>query len=123
MAEDTTVKLGGVDVRLAVPTSYTQRTEVWLAAQDNHVRGSAAALAMCWRGPKRPRTSYSQSSFNPLIFGQKVHDELRGRGIPLVELMQAQSAALLLITTGLVTDVEVTEAEGNSGAGAEVSAS
>ena len=87
------------------------------------VRGAAAALAMCWRGPKRPRTSYAQCSYNPLVFGQRVFDELTDRGVPLVELMQAAGAALELLAGGLVTEAEVTDAVGNSAAGAEVSAS
>ena len=76
MAEDTTVKLGGVDVRLAVPTSYTQRTEVWLAAQDNHVRGSAS-------GADAGTVGGAASDHNRPGYGCRGHrsgGKLRGRG-------------------------------------------
>lgn len=123
MSESKIVHIGGRDVVLTVPKSYALRTEVWLAANENHIRGSMAALAMCWKGPGRPRTQYSRAGYNPLVFGAQVMDEMIDRGLTLQELMPAGAAAIQLVVGGLVTDEEVKEAEGNSEAEAEVSAS
>lgn len=112
-------KVHTLQVRLAVPPSFSIRHEMMAAAADHPVRAAAAALAACWQGNGRPKVSYASCKYDPLRFGGAVIDELVGRGATMVQVMTAGMAALQLLAPTVVTDREVKEREGfTSGGGA-----
>ena len=116
MAEHT-VSLGGESVDLKVPASASARWDVYSAATQNSNRAFAAALALCWDGPKPPRARLAGHRFDPLAFGGAVLDELVARGVPLPEVIGAGLRAWQMCGDGLITGSEVEEAEGFSAGG------
>lgn len=112
------VKLGERTVKLRAPASYALRVEITSAAATNAQRAFCAALAACWSEESlgRPTVRYAACGYNPLDFGGRVLDELAGRGIPTREILAAGARAWDLLSDGVLTHDEVTEAEGNSGA-------
>lgn len=117
MDDSRTVVLGGREITISAPSSYTERSEIWLLAADNRVRGIAAALGACWRGPGRPKVRYAACGYSPAVYGGRVLDELVERGYPLAEILRAGGVALEVLAGGLVTEQEVADAEGFSDAG------
>lgn len=103
-------------LKLEAPKSFTVRHEIVASAKSNWMRAFVAALAVCWKGPGRPKVSYSSCEYNPLMYGGKVLDELLEHGYDLAELLEAGAEALNLLAEDLLTEAEVTEAEGNSDA-------
>lgn len=115
MATNTTITLGGKDLLLAPPKSYTVRLEVAVAVERNHARAAAAALALCWQSPDRPRAKYA---YDVMAFGGAVIDELCGeRRLNPGDVVTAGNTALALCGDGLFTAAEVAAAVGNSEAG------
>lgn len=115
----TTVTLAGVDVPLKAPASASARWDVYSAATSNPNRAFAAALALCWDGPNKPRTRLAAHRFDALSWGGAVLDELVERGVPLPEVIGAGLRAWQLCGEGLITGEEVKDAEGfSSGEGA-----
>jgi hypothetical protein len=109
------VTLAGVDVPLKTPESASARWDVYSAATTNPNRAFAAALALCWDGPKKPRTKLQAHRFDALSFGGAVLDELVSRGVPLPEVIGAGLVAWKLCGDGLITGEEVEAAEDFSG--------
>lgn len=122
----TWVKIGDVEVRLAPPASMSVRYEIVGTAGHNWRRAVMASLGACWQedrplqplpeGQKyvspRPKTRYAAASYNPLIYGQMVADELLGR-FRDGQLIKAGTKAYALLTQSLnVGEAEVLEEEG-----------
>lgn len=103
-------------IKLVVCKSFAVRHEIAAAAASNWRRGFVAALAVCWKGPGRPKTSYASCDYNPLAYGGKVLDELLEQGHDLAEVLAAGTQAFNVLAEDLITEAEVSEAEGNSDA-------
>jgi hypothetical protein len=103
-------------LKLQAPKSFALRHEIAAAAGSNWRRAFIAALAVCWVSPGRPKTSYSSCDYNPLAFGGKVIDELDAQGYDFSELLAAGVEAFNLLAEGMLTEAEVSDAEGNSDA-------
>lgn len=97
----TTVQIGGDTVRLAPPVSPTVRYELLRALRSNPLRGNAAVLGACWRGPGAPKVKYSACQYNPVIYGQQVLDELLGRGVTMQAIVSAAAVAAALVSDQL----------------------
>jgi len=111
------VSLAGETVDLQVPDSASARWDVYSAATQNSNRAFAAALALCWAGPHKPKARLAGHRYDPLAFGGAVLDELVSRGVPLPEVIGAGLRAWQLCGDGLITAAEVEAAEGFSGGG------
>ncbi len=121
-----TIKVGGMEVRLGAPQSYSVRSEIVAAGVDNWRRAYAAALGACWRpvsggGAKRLRTTYKGAGYNPLVFGAMVADELIEAGATPEEIYTAGGEAYVLLSEGLPDWSAVEEVAGNSEGGASTS--
>lgn len=114
MTTPVTVQLGGKDVRLEAPRSYTVRTDIVLLERRNRLRAMMAALGVCWRGASRPKVTYDQAGWDPAAYGGAVLDELVERGIAPAEAFRAGAEAMGLILDGWVWEPELEQAEGNS---------
>jgi hypothetical protein len=108
------VTLGGQEIELGKPESFGVRAEIARAAGANWARGCAAALAACWRGKDRPKTTYASCDYNPLVFGLRVIDELVARGIPYDSIVSAGEEAWKLCAEGQFPAREVAATEGFS---------
>jgi hypothetical protein len=113
--EPTVITLKGVEVRLEAPTSIGMRTEVWMASASNQLRAGAAALAMCWQGPHRPKVQYSACGYDVAAFGLAVFDWLIDQGIDHAEVVSACGAAMGVIYRSMPSKAEVDEAVGFTG--------
>jgi len=113
------VVLGGLRVPIALPDSYAVRAEITRAGWTNSSRAYAAALGACMRGPRkpapgrvhRPSVAYGQCDYSPLVYGQRVLDELVGRGIPYWEIQAAGGVCWVLCSRDLVQAGEVAAKE------------
>ena len=110
-----TVSIGGAEVRLAAPKSLTIRVEIATlsaGADFSMPRAFGAALGACWQsGGNRPKAKHTGDMRD---YGKRVIDELHDRGITWQALQVAGLVAWNLCTKDLITENEVTEAEGNS---------
>ena len=109
-----TVNLGGAEVRLGLPKSYSVCFDVVVAAGQNTLRAFCAALGLCWQGKGRPRARYDASGYNALAYGGQVLDELVARGLTPGEVHAAGAIAFNLMAEQIITEDEVADAEGNS---------
>jgi len=110
----TTVQIGGKDVRLEAPRSYTVRTDIILLERRNRLRAILAALGVCWRGGTRPKAEYDQCGYDPAVYGGAVLDELVERGIAPSEAFAAGTEAMRLLADGWFWESDLKAAEGNS---------
>jgi len=108
---DATVKLGGVDIRLAPPASPTVRWDILVHKPQNYLRANAAALGVCWRGKNPPKANLGMCGYSIGMYGGKVLDELLGRGLEFSEINAAGETACALLVPGLVSEQEVAAAE------------
>ena len=109
-----TVTLGGIDIEIGPPASYTVRAEIWKAATKNMDRAFAAALGACWRSKGRPKAKYDAHGYNPLAYGGAVLDELVGRGLDPAEVFAAGGVAYLHCARGFIREKEVKDRVGFS---------
>lgn len=109
-----TVKLGGRDIQLLPPRSYAAAYDVVIAAQQNEVRAGAAALGLCWQGEGGPKTSYEVAGYDAIKYGGLVMDELVARGLRPMEIRAAGAVAWWVAADQIVSEEEVSAAEGNS---------
>jgi hypothetical protein len=115
VVENKGVVLGGVEVKLQVPTDYALCAEIVEAGAMNARRAFAAALAACWRGAGRPTTRYDAHGYSPLKFGGAVMNELiRDRGLTDQEVMEAGATAWGMINRSIASERDVKAAEGFS---------
>lgn len=110
MSEPVKVQLGKLEVELEMPASYSIRYEVFLASAQSQVRAWAAALGLCWKGKSGLRARY-EHSYNPLVYGGQVMDELVARGMAPAEVAAAGVIAHNLLSREFMPEKEVAEAE------------
>jgi hypothetical protein len=109
-----TVMLKGEEVQIALPSSFAVRWDIVGAAAGNPQRAAAAALGVCWTGPRRPKARLEAVQFRVLEYGGLIFDELIGRGCAAGEVWAAGSKAMGLISSTLATEPEVAATEGFS---------
>lgn len=107
------VKLGDLEVTLQAPGSYAIRAEITRAGWSNASRAYAAALGACWSSPRkeRPSIKYAACEYSPLVYGQRVIDELVGRGFGYFEIQAAGGLAWALCSQDLLSGEEVASQE------------
>lgn len=107
------VRVGEHEIELVIPESLGQCAELVQATAYNETRGAAACLAACWRGMGRPKASLRDNRYDVLVFGQRVLDELLGRGVSLRQVLAAGQEAFGLVYDAVPKEPDVEEAEGN----------
>ena len=118
------MQINGKDVDLTAPQSVADCYDVLNAISGNAIRGQAAALGLCARGPGRPGVRLKDKSVAGwLQYGGAIVDYYQGAGVPLSDWIDAAQAAVDLVAHAIAgtTADEVTEAEGNSKGSAEAS--
>ena len=113
------IKIKGrpITVDLVRPKSFTERLDVQVAVRANPHRGIGCALGLCWMRARK-RTPYRG---DPIAFGGEILDQLDAEGADFADVMEAGTAALALCLEQIVSEAEVSAAEGNSGAPADSS--
>ena len=91
------------------------RWEVFSLGAHSSLRASAAALAVCWKGPGKPAATLERHSWNVGRWAGAVLDELLGRGVPLDQIAGIGALAFTALSEGLMTEDEVVEAGNGSG--------
>lgn len=88
---DNTITIGGLPVPIKLPEleSVRQDLATELHAGRNGHRVWAAAVGLCWAGPRRLRADFVRSRFDVLAYGGEVYDELRSRGASGAEIIEA----------------------------------
>lgn len=109
-----TLTILGAEETLVTPQSWTVCLEIGVLAQSNAVRAMGAALGATWRrGPNRVRTKYDADNLS--VYGSRVLEELRGRGIGATEFSVVGREALDMIQrAGFVDPEKAAEELGNS---------
>ncbi len=111
------MQINGKDVDLTAPQSVADCYDVLNAISGNAIRGQAAALGICARGPGRPGVRLKEKSVAGwLQYGGAIVDYYQDAGVPLSDWIDAAQAAVDLVAHAIAgtTADEVTEAEGNS---------
>lgn len=112
MAEDIVeIRLGKDTIQLKAPKSIALRMDIWAAWSDSTIRSFAAALAMCWASPGKPKTQLHQAKYNIPVFGGLVIEELAQRGYTAGQIQAGGLVAFMLCRRDLVSGGEVEEAE------------
>lgn len=114
----TEISLGGTDVQLALPQSFALLSDVVSAASRNQGRAFGAALGICWQGSGKPRTSLQGYSYDVMVYGGAVLDELAARGLKYNELQAAGMMAWSLCAAAILTESEVSDTEDFTGGAA-----
>ena len=96
----------------------TVRYELLQAAEENPMRGMAAAVGACWSSGGRPKARLAGCRHNVMVYGGQVLDELLARGVDLPSFADAGRQALILLAGSLPVAADVDAAEGFSEAGA-----
>ena len=107
----------GQDLDLTTPNSVADCYDVLNTISGNAIRGQAAALGICARGPGRPGVRIKdKSAAGWQQYGGEIVDYYQGIGVGLSDWIEAAQAALDLVAAAVsgTSDVEVTEKEGNS---------
>ena len=104
------VKIGDLELEAKIPESFAIRDEVVSAAVDNWRRASYAALGLSCEALKLPFT-YRACSYNPLVYGGRVLDELCRRGLDRHEVAGAAILVWSTLSASLITEDEVAEEE------------
>ena len=74
-------QIGQHSITLVPPRSMAVRWEVFSLGAHSSLRASAAALAVCWKGPGKPAATLERHSWNVGRWAGAVLDELLGRGV------------------------------------------
>ena len=109
-------QIGEHSITLSPPRSMAVRWEVFSLGAHSSLRASAAALAVCWKGPGKPTATLERHSWNVGRWAGAVLDELLGRGVPLDQIAGIGALAFTALSEGLMTEDEVVEAGNGSGA-------
>lgn len=104
------VQVGKQTVQLLLPPSFALRYEIGLAGSTNWQRAIFAALGVCWSGPGAPKVKYA-GSYDPLVYGGEVLDELVARGLRPKDAWDAAATAYRFLTDSVVGEAEVADAE------------
>lgn len=118
MEEVDTVEIGGATIKLKPHRDLAICFEIVQLAMTNETRACAAALGACWASAGPPKAQYGG---NPSEYGKGVLNDLLGRGIPGVEIMNAGRAAWLMLSARLPRARAVQEQEAFSEADGEAS--
>jgi hypothetical protein len=93
-----------------LPRSFAQRDDIVSCSRDNWRRACCAALGLSCEALKL-QVTYRGASFNPLIFGGMVLDELVERGLDRVDVISAGMICWTKIAGSIIGETEVKEEE------------
>lgn len=124
--ETPTITLGGADVTLIRPRSPALAAAVVDASSDSELLSAVAALGVCWPGGKdhpwpgrgNPRR-LERMRYNAMHFGSMLYDSLTEAGFSYRQIMAAALPAFGVCADMILTEEEVDEAAGFSGADGE----
>ena len=98
-------------LKLAAPSSMAVKYQIMELATGSPMICCAAALGVCWRGPKAPRVRWQTGK--AAEYGAAVLDHLLDRGMKIDQLSDEGSRACSLITESLPTGEEEEAELGN----------
>ena len=102
-------QIGQHSITLDPPRSMAVRWEIFSLGAHSSLRASAAALAVCWKGPGKPKATLERHQWNVGRWAGAVLDELLTRGVPLDEIASVGAMAFTALSDGLMTEDEVVD--------------
>lgn len=97
----------GQEWKLSAPDDFAAMTDVVHLGPFNAKRAFAAALAITWRGKRRPKVSLRSCNYDIGRFGGEVFDELINRGSSIEEITEAGALAYSFLSQQVVKRQEV----------------
>jgi hypothetical protein len=108
-------QIGQHSITLVPPRSMAIRWEVFSLGAHSSLRASAAALALCWTGPGKPKATLERHQWSVGRWAGAVLDELLARGVALDQIASVGALAFTVLSNGLMSEDEVVEAGNGSG--------